>query len=110
MSTVISKKFDWGQSYDINSIIVSLYENSLTIYDSYKIKNYKHMKEVLQWISSHEEFNIKKPMWLLIAEWRTHNLLYKLNIQKERTKHVDLDNNQDWKLKLGYTILSLFYF
>lgn len=43
-------------------------------------------------------------------EWRAHNLLYSMGIEKERTRSVDLSINESWYKKIGYFILSLFYF
>lgn len=45
----------------------------------------------------------------LINEWRAHNLLYKLGIEKDRTKSVDLNTDNSWYIKVLYTILSIFY-
>ena len=104
------REFSWCKEYGIESLDIRINEThkTVTIYNSYKIKKYKHMKEVIETIQLYHEFN--KPVWLQIAEWRSHNLLYFLNFQRDRTQHVDLDYNQDWKLKVGYTVLSLFYF
>lgn len=106
----ILKEFSWCKEYGIDSlkITISEWSQSVTIYDSYKIKKRKHMKEVIETIKGYYE--IKKPVWLQIAEWRAHNFLYYFNYQTNRTQHVDLDNDMNWKINLGYCVLSLFYF
>ena len=48
-------------------------------------------------------------MFSLLNEWRTHNLLYSLGVQKERTASVDLESNQSWYMTVAYAILSPFY-
>ena len=84
------------------------YKKSITIFNSNKIKKRKHMKEVLESLQGY--YKINKPIWLQIAEWRAHNFLYYFKYQINRTQHVDLDSDMNWKTNLGYCILSLFYF
>ena len=45
----------------------------------------------------------------MIKEWRVHNLLYSLNIQRDRTGSVDLNTGQPWYVRAAYSILSSFY-
>lgn len=45
----------------------------------------------------------------MIKEWRVHNLLYSLNIQRDRTGSVDLNTGQSWYVRAVYSILSPFY-
>lgn len=106
----ILKEFSWCKEYGIEclKIAISEWSESVTIYDSYKIKKRKHMKEVIEAIKRYSE--IEKPVWLQIAEWRAHNFLYYFKYQINRTQHVDLDSDMNWKTNLGYCILSLFYF
>ena len=106
----ILKEFSWCKEYGIEflKIGISEWSQSVTIYDSYKIKKRKHMKEVIEAINRYCE--IEKPVWLQIAEWRAHNFLFYFKYQINRTQHVDLDSDMNWKTNLGYCILSLFYF
>lgn len=48
------------------------------------------------------------PLKTMIREWRAHNLLYALHIQRERTRDVDL-NEESWWRKACYAVLSLMY-
>jgi len=41
-------------------------------------------------------------------EWRAHNFLYRIGYQRERTKHVDIDQNESELRKFIYAILSIF--
>lgn len=106
----ILKEFSWCKEYGIECLKIALSEwsQSVTIYDSYKIKKRKHMKEVIEAIKRYDE--IEKPVWLQIAEWRAHNFLYYFKYQINRTQHVNLDSDMNWKTNLIYCILSLFYF
>ena len=71
--------------------------NCLLIFDSYKVRKW-NMRKVLKWI---REVNTKETMvfdrsiFSLKMEWICHNFLYKLGIERERTKDVDLDNPCD---------------
>jgi hypothetical protein len=83
--------------------------NAATIYDSYKIKKWSHMKEVIEVIKSLNNNPLQnQSTFILICEWRVHNLLYWLKIQKDRTKDCDLNINK-WYLKIAYTLLSILY-
>ena len=84
------------------------------IQDSYKVKRIDEMQDILWMIQSEVEdasmaIN-KRGVWSMTHEWRAHNLLYSLGIEKDRTGSVDLNLNQPWYARLGYKVLSLFYF
>lgn len=42
----------------------------------------------------------------MIREWITHNNLYILGYEVERTAHLDLDWPQKWYVKVAYWLLS----
>ena len=82
------------------------------IYDSYRIKRVSDMRGVLlrtQGLVSEDMAIYKRSINSMIREWRVHNLLYSLGIQKDRTKDVDLNINQPWYVRLAYTIISPLY-
>lgn len=90
---------------------VIINKDDVCIIDSYKIKSIKNMKYVINSVREKCDKTYiihKRSMYSLINEWRTHNLLYDLHIQRKRTKDVDL-NNEPLYRKIGYTILSVFY-
>ena len=105
------KEFAWCKDYDMNCVTIKIYSNAVTVYNSYKITKYKHMKEVVKWIKEYCHLTnvTDRSTFSLISEWRAHNLLYKLGYEKSRTAHCDL-NNEPWYRKLGYFVLSLLYF
>ena len=90
---------------------ISFDELNIHIEDSYQVKTKKEMEEIL-WIVKGASFNRgisylrKRASW--IREWKAHNLLYKLGIQKERTRSVDLNENESIYRRIGYFFLSLF--
>ena len=81
------------------------------IEDSHRIKRSREMKAFLR--------EVKKAMPSTFAvnrisekaqirEWRAHNLLYALGIEKERTGSVDLDYEKPSR-RICYFILSCLY-
>lgn len=70
------------------------------------------MKNILESIKKEVSTDMainKRSIKGMVREWRVHNLLYSLNIMKDRTGTVDLEINQSWYMKTLYSILSIFY-
>lgn len=87
-------------------------EQDIQIVDSYKVTKRsdikKYISEIKTEYSSHPVFE-KISEKTLVSEWCVHNLLYKLNILRSRTKDVDLNSNKT-KLEIFlYRFLSIFY-
>lgn len=94
-------------------IYVSVSNDNIHIHDSHWITSIKDMKYILNEIRKqlqHRPDNIifKRSLFSMINEWRSHNLLYYFDIQKERTESVDL-NEHNLLYDIGYFCLSLFY-
>lgn len=104
----IIKTFNWLKTYNLEQLIIEINDNFVTIYNSHKITKSKHMNDILNVVRKYFKLNDRN--WLLICEWKTHNLLFKLNIKHVRTMHVDLDNKNTFFNKLCYVLLSFFYF
>jgi hypothetical protein len=49
----------------------------------------------------------KRSYTSLIAEWRTHNRLYRLGYKQHRTRDVDLDYPLKWYFEFAYRILGI---
>lgn len=98
--------------YNGEQVNVGVYIDNTHIEDSYKIKRIKDMRNVLELIRntcSNETLLIHKlKLSTQIHEWRAHNLLYALNIQRKRTKDVDINNNP-WYIRCAYFVLSCLY-
>ena len=82
---------------------------NIHIPNSFKITKRKEMKKLLLQIKSeHPECEVfKRKLWSLCSEWKAHNRLYKLNIEPERTKSVDLNYPLKWWVELAYNILGI---
>lgn len=90
---------------------VIINKDDICIIDSYKIKTIKNMKCVINSIRQKcDNSNIihKRSMYSLINEWRSHNLLYDLHIQRDKTKDVNL-NNETLIKRICYSVLSVLY-
>lgn len=106
------KKFEWCDEYNMEHINIHVYKDSVNIHDSYKIKKHKHIKDVVNYIKTElsEHTTVSKINTIdLISEWKSHNLLYWLNIERDRTAHCDLNHN-NIIYRVLYFIMSLFYF
>lgn len=94
------------------SLSIHVTANCITIYNSYTVTSRKEMYKIInKFKTDYPDHNISKiPSYLLVCEWASHNICYKLNIFTERTKHTDLNCDNHWWLKLGYLIIGSFYF
>ena len=102
-------------STSIDGLNIIITPNNIHIEDSYRVVNPVDMKHVLNdtidflntnHITMDTPFN-HRSICSMVSEWKTHNNLYTLNIQPERTKSIDLDWPQKWYYKLGYWILGI---
>ena len=93
---------------------VTCSSNNTHIDLSYRCKSITDMKSILYAIRDNDSLPFLaihvRTISSMIIEWRAHNLLYSMGIEKERTRSVDLSINEPWYKKIGYFILSLFYF
>lgn len=103
------KEFGWCKEYGLDYIHIALSDSTITIMDSYKVKRLKHMREVIAWLKTYET-EVGKRSWIsLVSEWRAHNLLYWLGVEKDRAAHCDLNNETSFRRVL-YFLGSLVYF
>lgn len=108
MATVY-KNFDWCKSIDVDSIKLNISTDNVEIVDSYKITRVNHMLDVINYIKTINSTAISKRKTLsMLSEWRAHNLLYSMGIERERTMHCDLNFENSLK-KFLYMLLSIFY-
>ena len=89
-------------------------KNNIQIIHSYKIHDRIEMlrilSEIVNYIKENSGIVYKRqiPEWL--DEWEAHNLFYDLNLQRERSESVDLNENEDkWKIKYAYPFCAFIY-
>ena len=105
----IFKEFEWCNEYNLDKVEVHLTDNCATIYNSYRIKKKSHMLDVIKWIKKYSKSVNAQSEIVILSEWRVHNLLYWMNIKRDRTMHCDI-NPKSWVTKTMYIILSVLYF
>lgn len=93
----------------IGNYVCTITENNVHIENSAIVTSKSEMKELLYAIQhKHSECNtFKRSYNSLIAEWRAHNRLYRLGIEKNRTRSVDLNYPLKWYVELIYRILGI---
>ena len=94
----------------MNSHIVkySLTTTNLHIEDSYQIPG-RDFREILTDISRENPgaFLFKaRSICSMSLEWATHNFLYEIGYQRERTCDADLDYPQKWYYRVAYAIIG----
>ncbi len=89
-------------------VLLNIYNTNIR--DSYMITKRSEMKKFIEDLReeySDETLAIhKRSIYSMVNEWRTHNLLYRLGIETERTKDVDLDVNQPFYNYMFYFLLG----
>lgn len=76
--------------------------------DSYKITSIAEIKMQVIVLYDNGKLNKSRSVMSYVKEWHAHNVLYKLGIAKERTKDVDLNDNESIFRRFCYTIIWLF--
>ena len=90
---------------------INVTEGNIHIHNSYKIKKVKDMNKVIDYVKEKCPTAFKtRSRKSVIREWKVHNFLYKLNIQKSRTIHTDIETKQNPILMIGYFLISLISF
>jgi aryl-phospho-beta-D-glucosidase BglC (GH1 family) len=70
-------------------------QNNTKIYDGYKYSNSEIDKAVDEIIKTRKELGlpVTRSKSSYVSEWKSHNRLYKLGFEKNRTKDVDLEED-----------------
>ena len=96
-------------NFDINN-------PSFTVYYSYKVKTVEQMKNALESIhkdNSYAElmstYGYNRGLKSELRKWKAHNILHKLHIKPEKTKHTNFAKNESKFRRFCYCILSGMY-
>lgn len=103
------------EHYKINSknITIVVGNNDIMICSSKDVTSAKEMTQVINHIFDKYNYkfdNSNRTKFNVLAEWRTHNLLYDLRLFRRHTKDVNIEYNQNKVLTIVYAIFSIFYF
>ena len=89
-------------------LIITYNESNIHIEDSYRI-NQKHlMRRILVDIvdkAAKNDMFYKRSIESWINEWVAHNWLYKHSIKQDRTRSVDLNEDEKCWKRLGYFLI-----
>lgn len=94
--------------------IINVETLNITITNSYQF-NSKEMSTILDYIMNKDYFKIlaaagfTRSKTSLLREWKAHNYMYQKGIQIDRTKDVNLNQNESTYRCLGYFFLSILY-
>ena len=88
-------------------------KNNLQIIDSYKVSKPKEMKTILNYLRKYikDKYKItyKRSVNSWCEEWQAHNLYYDLNQQRDRSRSVDLNEDEPkWKIQ-AYCVSAAVY-
>ena len=81
------------------------------IEDSYKILGTENKRKILEEIvkiGAEEGFTYERSIGSWICEWKAHNALYQRNYEKERTRSVDLNEDESFFRRFCYFFLAIF--
>ena len=83
-------------------------ETYTKVYDSYKYSNSEIEQAVEEIMRKRKELGlpVTRTKSSYISEWKSHNRLYKLGIQRSRTKDVDLEEEIDQTRNFLYSIFG----
>ena len=83
-------------------------ETYTKVYDSYKYSNSEIEQAVDEIIKTRKELGlpVTRTKSSYISEWKSHNRLYKLGIQRSRTKDVDLEEEINQTRNFLYSIFG----
>lgn len=87
---------------------IEYYEKYTKVYDGYKYTNSEIKQAVKLIIEKRKELGlpVTRTESSYVNEWITHNRLYKLGIEKNRTRDVDLEENIDSIRNFLYSIFG----
>lgn len=83
-------------------------ETYTKVYDSYKYSNEEIEQAVEEIMQKRKELGlpVTRTKSSYISEWKSHNRLYRLGIQRSRTKDVDLEEEIDQTRNFLYSIFG----
>lgn len=83
-------------------------ETYTKVYDSYKYSNEEIEQAVEEIMQKRKELGlpVTRTKSSYISEWKSHNRLYRLGVQRSRTKDVDLEEEIDQTRNFLYSIFG----
>lgn len=105
----MKNKINYYTEEELKDIQYRMSNVAVKILESYRVKK-KFFKKVINRIETEnpetKPFQ-KRTMFDMKMEWATHNFLYNINFQRNRTADVDLNCEINILKKIAYTIVGL---
>lgn len=79
---------------------------NVRVLESYKVKNKKVMRYVLEYFKEREGFKSRRSIRSWVREWVAHNRMYKLGMFKGHTRDCDLEELEGWHRRVIYFIIG----
>ena len=83
-------------------------KNNTKVYDSYKYSNAEIEKAVEEIMKERKRLGlpVTRTKASYVSEWKSHNRLYKIGYQRNRTKDVDLEEEINSTINFLYSIFG----
>ena len=97
---------------DNGKVVTNYNKINIHIVNSFRVKTTYEMSKIIFLIkgaAQNRGIIYPRSNKSLIREWKAHNVLYFLGIKRNRTRSVDLNQNESVFRRIGYFVLSLFY-
>lgn len=98
------------KSIIIKGIEFQYNKNNIHVVNSYKVKEEDIMDYLKEFKSKiGKDFTYKRSLEDMKVEWIAHNILYDMNVCVQRTKHVDINEDETTLRKAGYSLIYSLY-
>lgn len=89
-------------------MVVEYSKNNTKVYDSYKYSNAEIEKAVEEIMKERKRLGlpVTRTKASYVSEWKSHNRLYKIGYQRNRTKDVDLEEEINSTRNFLYSIFG----
>ena len=99
-------------TYKEQEITCVFSKKNVQVVDSYKVRKPADMAAIIKIIKAEAKkrdlkYERSNSSWLI--EWRAHNYMYDRDIERARTKSVDLNEGEGFFKLLGYLVLACMY-
>ena len=107
--------FDMGNPEWSIQVIMDVEGQNIHIHNSYQVTKTEDMKMILDTIMGKSFYakmtdaGFSRSKGSMLREWKAHNVLYKWNYEVNRTKSVDLDENESGWRRFCYFFLSMLH-
>ena len=98
--------------YNGQEITCVFSKKNVQVVDSYKVRKPADMSAIIKMIKAEAKkrglkYKRSNSSWL--TEWKAHNYMYDRNIERARTKSVDLNEGEGFIKLLGYAVMACRY-